>query len=146
MKPYAHRKLNMIERIFNYRLSRARRVVENAFGICASRFRVLRSAVEIHPDRMVKVVLAICALHNFLITKKSVYASTADFDRETATNASVGVVPGAWRADVEDQLPSIRAQSHQGRQASSAQIIRDEFKTYFVEGGEVEWQCRAFMG
>ena len=38
MKPYLQRNLSNQERIFNYRLSRARRVVENAFGIMASSY------------------------------------------------------------------------------------------------------------
>ena len=57
MKPYPHRGLSNEKRIFNYR---ARRVVENAFGILANRFKVLS------PEVVDKIVLAYCTLHNLL--------------------------------------------------------------------------------
>ena len=37
MKPFAQRNLTIQQRKFNYRLSHARRIVENAFGILANR-------------------------------------------------------------------------------------------------------------
>ena len=42
MRPYSARDLNLKRRIFSYRLNRARRIVENEFGILLPRFRILR--------------------------------------------------------------------------------------------------------
>jgi hypothetical protein len=41
MKPCSRNNLNNEQLIFNFRLSRIRRIVENAFGIMASRFRII---------------------------------------------------------------------------------------------------------
>ena len=73
MKPYSFRHVSHDERIFNYRLSRARRVVENAFGILASRFRVFQRAISVQVDTVEVIVLACCALHNYLSTKNMRY-------------------------------------------------------------------------
>ena len=44
-KPYPRNALDDTKRIFNYGISRARRVIENTFGICASRFRLFRRPI-----------------------------------------------------------------------------------------------------
>ena len=56
---------NSIERHFNYRHSRARRTVENGFGIDVKVWRVLAKPMELEPQVAEKIVLATIHLHNF---------------------------------------------------------------------------------
>ena len=69
MKPYPQRNLEPRKRIFNYRLSRARRVVENAFGILAHRWRVFLTTINMCPDKLTYLIFAACCLHNYLAEK-----------------------------------------------------------------------------
>lgn len=67
LKPYSgnHAK-GSIERIFNYRLCRARRVVENVFGILASVFRIFRKPMLVQPEKASLICMTCALLHNFL--------------------------------------------------------------------------------
>ena len=59
MKPYPYRGLSHQKRITNYRISRARRVSENAFGIMANRFRVFLSPIQLSVQNTEKITLAL---------------------------------------------------------------------------------------
>ena len=52
MKPYPQKDLSPDKRIFNYRLSRARRISENAFGILANRWHVFRKPFALQPEKV----------------------------------------------------------------------------------------------
>ena len=71
MKPYPHRTAIGHENVFNYRLSRARRIVENASGILCARLRVLLRTMELDVSNAMQVVRACLVLHNFLMTKRA---------------------------------------------------------------------------
>ena len=46
LRPYPSRNLSVKQRICNYRLSRARRMVECTFGILASKWRILHRPLD----------------------------------------------------------------------------------------------------
>ncbi|XP_060855314.1 uncharacterized protein LOC132932993 [Metopolophium dirhodum] len=66
LRPYPGRRLTFKRKIFNYRLSRARRYVECAFGILANKWRVLNSAMLVEPNFADDVVKACCILDNYV--------------------------------------------------------------------------------
>lgn len=71
MKPFSGIQIKgSVQRIFNYRLSRARRTVENAFGILASVFRVFKKPMLLQPEQVSVITMACVLLHNFLRQSK----------------------------------------------------------------------------
>ena len=129
------------ERIFNYRLSRARRIVENAFGILSAVFRVLRKPIPIAPEKAQQITLTCCYLHNFLMKKKSssqLYSPNGFLDTENADTHHI--VPGAWRHDAPNE--NFSPLEHVGRRPSGSAIaVREEFTEYFMTDiGMVPWQ------
>lgn len=139
MKPYPGRELTDECRIFNYRLSRARRTSENAFGILAARFRVFRSPIRVSPTKAKDVALAAITLHNYLrVCSKETYVPPNMVDREDIPNARL--IQGQWRQYPHgglERLPLL-ARGH----AREAKQVRDTFKEYFMREGRVAWQER----
>ena len=66
MRPYPGRKSTLDQDAYNYRHSRARRIVECAFGILATRWRVFYTRLAILPENVSRVVQAAVILHNML--------------------------------------------------------------------------------
>lgn len=139
-KPYTiELNIGSPKRVCNYRISRARRIVENSFGILASIFRILHTTINVDLKHVQSIVLACAYLHNFLrrnTTAQALYSPPGSFDRE---DIDVGtVIPGSWRLD-EQHLADLRKL---GRNATTrAKAMRDEFMNYFMtEQGRVAWQ------
>ena len=71
MKPYPRgRSHDTTKRIYNYRLSRARRTTENAFGILAFYFRVFFQPISVNPEKCDNIILSACILHDMLRESK----------------------------------------------------------------------------
>lgn len=140
MKPYPRSKrLSYEQKIFNYRLCRARRIIENAFGILSSRFRVFRSQILLHPTKVVKVVKAACALHNWMRKTKKAMNCTVDVENHFAGT----ITPGSWRED--KNRPKARvlinlSPSQHRNCLVEAREKRDKLASYFIGEGAVTWQ------
>ena len=140
MKPFSHQTQSNEERIFSYRLSRARRTVENAFGILANRFRIFLSPINLSPSKVEMAVLACTALHNFL-RRDHVTQYTPEGSLDSEDVARCAVVPGTWR-----ETPDLLELQRKGRNTSrEAQSVRHDFMEYFNNEGAVSWQDKALQ-
>ena len=109
------------EAVFNYRLSRARRIIENAFGILAARWRIFRRPIIAEPERVEVFAKAAIALHNYLrTTESSQYIPPGFVDGEDGAG---NIVEGSWRE--EEEPTGLIPLSHVGSNRFEILIITD---------------------
>jgi len=112
--------------IFNYRLSRARRVTENAFGLLSQIFRVFYQPININPSTCDDLIIVACCLHNMLR------------DAYLEKNGKV-----YHQFDSEQPIPDnnmLPLEHERGFLSSEGLAVREIFKDYFVNEGAVPWQ------
>ncbi|GAB1867628.1 Protein ALP1-like isoform X1 [Camponotus japonicus] len=142
LRPYPGKQnVEYDKRVFNYRLSRARRTIENSFGILANRWRIFRKPIILKVEKTIKIVQATVCLHNWLRmadlngNEKVPYITPESVDREDETS----IIQGSWRADMQSGMTDI---TRLGNNFSTRQAveIREKFLHYFNNDGAVDWQ------
>ena len=118
-------------KVFNYRLGRARCIVENAFGILAQRWRVFHRKLNMLLEDADTIVKACIALHNFLRGKKDLHGLHQQLNPDN-------------EPFLQDD-GAILDLDHRGYHSSTqAKAIRNIYKEYFMRlEGQVTWQDRA---
>lgn len=111
MRPFPGSFLDERKNIFNMRLSRARRTIENTFGILTQRWRRLRNPIIGNVETCEEILMATVVLHNFL------QKGEEDIPLEERRYSPSGFVdweddegndhPGKWRLEAATSLKSI---------------------------------------
>jgi len=133
MRPYPRRsQLDLRKKIFNYRLSRARRVVESAFGMLVARWRIFRRPINTSVLKAERIVLATVCLHNLIITKelekRPQERRYLQYNKYNEQQISLGI------ENIRDQVNQDIISHNLSR------VYREKFANYFENEGAVEWQ------
>ena len=143
MKPYPGKNLDEPRRIYNYRQSRARRTIENSFGILAARWRVFRRPIRAAIETVEGIVKAAVCLHNYLRLIDNTHNIPAGFvDKE---DDSGDIIPGDWRNIVRNDDGGLTSFNQIGsnRYGFEANRAREDFLKYFNSAeGSVSWQLQ----
>lgn len=137
MRPYGGRNLTRTQRIFNYRLSRARQIIENTFGILVARWRILKTSINSKPENVDNIIKAVCVLHNYCQTElgkdeNNMYCPPGFVDSDDQPN-------GSWRENAPALASVGRMAANYARRVLYG--LRDILADYFVsERGQVPWQ------
>ena len=146
MCPYAgSAALDEKKSVYNYRHSRARHVIENAFGVLVARWRIFNTPIHAKQENVEKIVLATIALHNYLRqTDNTSYCPAGFIDSERATG---DIIPGYWRReransgeDASQGMARVAALRGQ-RRSDYALRMRDSLMEYVNSDlGSLSWQ------
>ncbi|KAL3229429.1 hypothetical protein MRX96_023612 [Rhipicephalus microplus] len=128
------------EVIYNYRLSRERRCVENAFGIFVSRWRIYERQINLQPANVEAVVKATCVLHNILSSNAASTYCPPGYAKFQDTFGNVS--GGAWRQGPGSTTVFVLEKSKARNCSKVASAVRQEFVKYFNEEGQVPWQWK----
>ncbi|VVC30111.1 Harbinger transposase-derived nuclease domain [Cinara cedri] len=135
MKPYNRRNLTREQAIFNYRLSRAKRISENAFGILVSKFRIFERPIPLIAHKVDKIVFACCAIHNWLRKTSQVYLLPGLIDHE---DYNYEITNGSWRQN-QSYIVDFQPTNHRN-ECTNAKKIRYDYCAYVNGEGAVIWQ------
>ncbi|CAG2190044.1 unnamed protein product [Mytilus edulis] len=137
MKPFSIRGMSKEQAITNYRISRGRRVVENAFGILAQRWQIFLSTMGQVPDTVSVIIETCVCLHN-LMRMRYPNLQNVQLDMEDDLH---NLVPGLWRANAN--MHEVNSVVGPNRDTVAAKKQREYLKLYFNSpAGSVPWQER----
>lgn len=131
MKPFtrtdAH--LDVKKAIFNYRLSRARRVSENTFGLLSQVFRIFYTPIVLKPKVTDNLIMTTTCIHNML--------RDGFLEKENVS---------FFQFNSSEQLPTqnmISLHATGGFANAEGFDIRDKFMDYFnSNAGSTQWQIK----
>ena len=129
--------LSIAKRLFHYRLSRARRAVENGFGILDSRFRIFHTKISLQPANATKIVLCCCVLHNMLRTLTNNSYNAIGYGGVAGDNGNIN--EGSWRSELESPY----VQPIPSRQTRHNSHDAEEVRSHFIKiaSGQVVKFC-----
>jgi len=127
MKPYIRKsaRKDPTKAVFNYILSRTRRVTENAFGLLSQVFRIFYQPINLDTNTCDDLIWVTCCLHNMLRdgfmekNKKPFF----DFENEKSLPSN-NLMPIARRG---------------GFICTEGFEVRDNFKSFFNNEGVLRW-------
>lgn len=139
LKPHNLQGISYQQHVFNYRLSRARRMVENVFGILANRFRIFLGPIDMVPKYATLVSFAALTLHNLLRAHNPQhYLPPSSLDQE---NTDGSIRPGSWRE--QNECMECMSACNIKNSTVGAKKVRQTLTEYFSTKGAVAWQDRA---
>lgn len=130
------RTLDHDKRVYNYRLSRARRIVENAFGRMSAVWRIYRRPINVEPERADTIVLATCVLQNYIITHRTI---------PVTTDTDAYIRDGSWRQLANSGMGRLGRRQRGNNVGAEPKEIQSKFMQFFVGPGAVEWQERMIV-